>query len=82
MIAVSLDQLANKVCGEMFNDALITKEGYRFGHVDETISSALGRNVLKDTLTPLGRRLVKLLDSISKDHCVRSIEHNLYINEK
>ena len=55
MIAVSIDQLNNKVCKELFNDTLITKDGYGFGKVDETISSALGRNILKNTISATGR---------------------------
>lgn len=74
MIAVSIDQLNNKVCKELFNDTLITKEGYNFGKVDETISSALGRNVLKGTLTTAGKILVKILDTLDKDHCIKHIE--------
>ena len=74
MIAVSIDQLNNKVCKELFNDTLITKDGYGFGKVDETISSALGRNVLKGTLTTAGKVLVKILDILDKDHCVKHIE--------
>jgi len=62
MIAVAIDQLNNKVCKELFNDTLITKEGYEFGKVDETISSAMGRNVLKNTLSPIGKGLNWILN--------------------
>jgi hypothetical protein len=74
MIAVSIDQLINKVCKELFNDILIKKEGYSFGKVDETISSVLGRNVLRGTLSSTGKVLVKFIDLLDKDHCVKHIE--------
>ena len=43
-IAIAIDQLGNVVCGRMFNDILITKDGYKFGDEDETISSCIGKN--------------------------------------
>ena len=73
-VAIAIDQLGNKICVELFNDFLITKDGYKFGHVDETISSAMGRNVLKNTLSPIGKLLDKILNLIDKDHCTKSIE--------
>jgi hypothetical protein len=79
MTAIAIDQLGNRVCMELFNDILITKEGYRFGHVDETISSAMGRNVLTGTLSPLGKLLNRILNWLDKDHCVKSIEWNLKV---
>jgi hypothetical protein len=79
MIAMSIDQLANKVCKELFNDILITKDGYKFGHIDETISSATGRNVLKGTLSPIGKGLNWILNVLDKDHCVKHIEHDLKV---
>ena len=74
LVAVSIDQHANKVLEVLFNDILITKHGHRFGNMDETISSALGRNVQKGTLTKTGKLLNKLLDKIDKDHAIKSIE--------
>jgi len=72
--AVSLDQHGNRVCSDLFNDILITKEGYKFGNMDETISSALGRNVLLGTLKPCGKLLNKLLNKISDNHAINNIE--------
>jgi len=80
MIAVSIEQLNNKVCKELFNDILIKKEGYSFGKVDETISSVLGRNILKGTLTTTGKILVKILDTLDKDHCVKNIEGGMQVD--
>lgn len=74
-----IDQLWNTLCRDLFNDLLITRRGYRFGDVRETISSVLWKNEEKWTLTELGWWLVELLDSIEKDHCKKSI---IYIIKK
>ena len=80
-IAISIDQLGNVVCQGLFNDFLITKEGFKFGNPDETISSVLGRNYLTGTLKPTGKVLRWILDKIEKDHCVKSIEHYCELEE-
>ena len=74
-----IDQLWNTVCRDLFNDLLITRRGYRFGDVRETISSVLWKNEEKWTLTELGWWLVEFLNSIEKDHCKKSI---IYIIKK
>ena len=68
-----IDQLGNSVCRDLFNDLLITRRGYRFGDVRETISSVLWKNERIWTLTKTGEWLVNLLDKIEKDHCKKSI---------
>jgi len=72
-IAISIDQLGNVACQGLFNDVLIKKEGFKFGNPDETISSVLGRNYQKNTLTYLGNGIRWILDKIQKGHCVNSI---------
>ena len=57
----------------LFNLALITKEGYKFGNANETISSTLGKNEIAGTLSFVGRVLVWLLNLIDKDHCKKAI---------
>lgn len=74
-IAVSIDQLGNVSCQGLFNDILITKDGFKFGDPDETISSVLGRNYQTKTLTGLGNSIRWILDRIEEDHCVKSIGH-------
>jgi hypothetical protein len=37
-MALSLDQFGNVMCQHLFNIILITKEGYRFGDPDKTVS--------------------------------------------
>ena len=61
-IAISIDQLGNVVCQHLFNYCLVKKESrYKFGNVDETISSVLGKNKLEKTLNILGIYLLSLL---------------------
>ena len=52
---------------------LITKDGYKFGNSNETISSTLGKNERDNTLSQIGKALVWLLDKIDKDHCKKAI---------
>ena len=72
-VAIWIDQIGNSVCRDLFNRCLITSAGYKFGKVQETISSVLGKNQESWTLTCLGRAVVGVLDWIDKDHCRESI---------
>lgn len=76
IIALSIDQLGNVIMQEIFNDLLILPGGNRFGNPDETISSVLGKNKLKNTLTRSGIILCKFLDLIERNHVEKSIEQN------
>ena len=73
-LALWLDQIGNAVCRDMFNRLLIEEDGYKFGKVQETISSVLGKNERDWTLSLGGLLLVILLDVIDKDHCENSIQ--------
>ena len=73
-LALGLDQIGNAVCRDMFNRLLIEQDGYKFGKVQETISSVLGKNERDWTLSLGGLLLVIVLDSIDKDHCRNSIQ--------
>lgn len=75
-VAVSIDQLGNVVCADLFNTVLIKKGGYKFGNPDETISSALGKNQRLDKLTKVGKILNWILSKIEKDHSLISIEED------
>lgn len=72
-VAIWIDQIGNSVCRDLFNRCLITSAGYKFGKVQETISSVLGKNQETWTLTLVGRAVVGVLDWIDKDHCRESI---------
>lgn len=71
--AVDIDKFGNHNFRTLFNKVLILKNGYRFGNINETISSVLGKNERDKTLTTTGKLLVKILDLIDKDHCKKSI---------
>lgn len=90
-IAESLDQHGNVVCKDLFNQWMLRDnripalyssyayqiiEYYEFGNVDETVSSVLGKNKLRGTLTPAGKWLDRLLDKMDKNHSIDAIEKN------
>ena len=43
------------------------------GNVNETISSVLGKNQRFGHLTKFGKVICKILDTIDKNHCEKSI---------
>ncbi len=72
--AVNLDRFGNSEFRTLFNLTLKKKEGYKFGNMEETISSVLGKNQRDKTLTRTGKVLVWILDTIEKEHCRKSIK--------
>lgn len=76
-IALSLDQLGNVLCQHLFNLTLIKRGGYRFGNVDETISSVVGKNYIAGTLTKTGMVLASVLNRVDKNHVVKSIDYTV-----
>ena len=74
-IAISIDQLGNVVCSELFFILLITCYSRNmFGNPDETISSVLGKNQRDNTLTLLGKLIVWVLDIVDENHSEKAIE--------
>ncbi|WP_297096352.1 hypothetical protein [uncultured Draconibacterium sp.] len=73
-IALSIDQMGNVVCAPLFNVIMIRRWGYKFGNIDETISSVLGKNKKLGTLFLFGRLLDKLLNALDENHSINSIE--------
>lgn len=71
--AINLDKFGNREFRTLFNKVLITDKGHRFGNIEETISSVLGKNQLTGTLTKCGSILVWILDKIENDHALKSI---------
>ncbi len=72
--AVNIDRFANREFRFSLNKYLITKESKdRFGRIEETISSVLGKNELSDQLSTTGKILCWILDKIEKNHCIKSI---------
>ena len=75
-LALSLDQLGNVIADDLFNWLLICDDHIApFGDEDETISSVLGKNYLKNNLTVLGKCLRYLLYRVDPNHSINSIEH-------
>ena len=76
LLAISIDQMGNVAMQDLFDDLLIKENGYKFGDVDETISSVLGKNERMKTLSSLGRAIVSFLNFIDPNHALNSIEEN------
>lgn len=73
-LARSIDQMGNSLGRYLFNDLFVIPHGYKFGNIDETISSVTGRNYIDNTLTTAGKIFRKMLDfAFGKNHCVNSI---------
>ncbi|MFV5697748.1 hypothetical protein ACM55H_05210 [Flavobacterium sp. ZT3R17] len=75
--ARNIDIFANREFRAFWNKVLIEPDGYQFGKEGEPISSALGRNQLLKKLKPKGLWLVKQLDKIEEDHCIKSISYEI-----
>ena len=72
--ALNIDIWANREFRAFWNGAMRKENGYQFGVVGETISSALGKNQRDNTLTICGKILVAILDFLDKNHCIKSIK--------
>ncbi len=72
--AISLDKFANREFRTLWNKFLRTENGYHFGVIGETISSALGKNERDNTLTKTGKKLVWLLNKLDNNHSIKSID--------
>ena len=82
--AMALDACSNRAHRTFWNTYLKKPEGYKFGVLDEMISSALGKNEHDKTLSEkgngklsswfYGERLVKILNKLDKDHCKNAID--------
>ena len=75
--AVNLDKFGNREFRTLFNKTLINDKGYRFGNINETISSVLGKNQVTNTLTRCGKALVWLLDKFDKNHAYKAISEDI-----
>ena len=72
--ALSIDIWANFEFRTLWNAKLRINGGYEFGKIGETISSALGKNERDNTLSKKGKLLVKILDFLDENHCIKSIK--------
>lgn len=66
-VAILIDQAGNVMMGPFFNDTL-QRDGYEFGHYNETISKVLGINKALGTLTRAGGLLADILNWIDENH--------------
>lgn len=71
--AINLDKFGNREFRTLWNKTLITDKGHKFGNIEETISSVLGKNDLTNTLTKAGKVLVWVLDKFDENHVKKSI---------
>jgi hypothetical protein len=71
--AIDIDKFGNHNFRTLFNVILRKRNGYVFGFPDETISSVLGKNQAKGTLSWVGISVAFILDSLDKNHCKKSI---------
>ena len=82
--AMALDGFAGRNYATLWNAYLKKEVGYKFGVLDEMISSALGKNEADQTLSDkgigklsrffFGKRLVNILNKLDADHCSNAID--------
>lgn len=73
--SIGLDQIGNATCYIFLNNVIIKDNSVHcFGNIDETISSVIGKNKLKNNLTLCGIILDYILDLIDTNHSINSIE--------
>lgn len=71
--AIDIDKFGNRNFRTFLNATMRIKKGYQFGNVNETISSALGKNQRDKTLSWFGKAICFILDKLDKNHCEKSI---------
>jgi hypothetical protein len=74
--AIDIDRFANRNF-RCFLNTTMQYNGYEFGNVNETISSALGKNQRDGKLSKFGKIICAILDFIDKNHCEKSINNNI-----
>ena len=75
-LAIGVDKLFNVLLSVPSNRILITKDGHKFGNINETYSEALGRNILKKTTKGKGIcTICKILSYADPDHCVKTAKN-------
>lgn len=72
--AFNIDCFANREFRALWNGTLITRDGYQFGDMNQTLSEVLGYNYLMETLTRYGQVVVFLL---SPNHCLKAAGYKL-----
>ena len=79
-LAVSKDQYLNVTMRYFFNSTMCKdipgQRKYLFGNEDETISSALGKNLRRGTLTKFGYFWDRFLHKLERNHTMLAIEED------
>lgn len=75
--AIDIDKFGNRNFRTFLNVTMRLRNGYKFGNVNETISSALGKNQRDKTLSWFGKGVCFILDNLDKNHCKKSINENI-----
>lgn len=76
-LALAEDCYGNKLLSPILNSLFINKSGYLFGNRRETISSVLGKNKVKGTLTFIGKSFDYILNIIDKNHSIKNIDYTI-----
>jgi hypothetical protein len=73
--AINIDKFGNREFRAGLNATLIKPNSpFKFGNMEETISSVLGKNQRFGHLTKFGKIICLILDTIDKNHCEKSIQ--------
>ena len=78
-LAVDIDRFGGSAFKSLWNSIMITTEGYKFGKINETMSSVFGKNKALGTLTSLGKFIAWVLNLIEKDHVEIAAERHIHI---
>jgi len=74
--AINIDRFGNREFRFSLNKYLIKKNSpFKFGNINETISSVLGKNQRDGTLSWFGNCICFILDKSDKNHCKKSINN-------
>lgn len=62
VLVIALDQYANVMMSDLFNDLMIKGKGYSFGCPDDSIGYVVRKNGKKETLSLFGKFLLLIID--------------------
>jgi hypothetical protein len=76
-INIGIDQIGNVLLSTFLNSCCtVNKSHYPFGNVDHTISHVLAINYFDGNLTRFGKMIVKILETIDKNHMYKSLKQH------
>ena len=76
-----ISNLLNVKYVTLLNSMLILGDGHQFGSGSETVSFVLGKNLLSNTLSPLGHLIVELLNMFDANHVIKALGAKKDVNE-